>query len=356
MKRNVILHLGAEKTGSTSLQNFMHLNSDQLNDKGFHYCESLGRPNNRRLCLYAMDRDRDTQLHKVFGLHDPMKAEHFADMHGRLFNEEMDSLPGHIHTVILSNEHCRSNLIHEREVDRIRRLTESLGGDVRILVYLRRQVDMAVSHYSSFLKTANYRPTILPEVSPEIRYFNYRIMLELWEKVFSREWITVRLYAEEGSPGGKDQVADFLSFCGLSEDPGFTPVPPMNQSLDPVAQELLRRINTEFPLFNMGELNDARRDLIQYLQARHSGRGRMPDRESARRFQAIFDADNEWIRERWFPDRTSLFDDCFDSFPEIEDRPADFETLFNATLPMLRHLLIENQRLRGQGKDSSDTD
>lgn len=354
MKRNIILHLGAEKTGSTSLQHFLEANDARLMEQGFAYCRSLGRPNNRKLCLLAMDADRETQLHKVFGLRSQPEREAFAREQEGFFNEEVTALPSHVHTLILSNEHCRSNLIYPTEARRIMRLLRPHCENLRLVVYLRRQVDMAVSHYSSYLKTGNHRPTVLPEVSRETRYFNYRKILELWLEVIDKEQVALRI-PDDRERQGWDVIADFLEVCGLPDPSRFQPVSPRNRSLDPLGQELLRHINMDFPMFSAGRLNDARRALISYLQENHSGAGRRPNRASAREFQAVYDADNEWIRSVWFPERTRLFSDDFSCFPETEAPPPDQSRLLEAALPLLRHLLQVNQRLQeGEAPEVED--
>ena len=52
------LHIGTEKTVTTTIQSFLSTNREYLKDQGFYYLESLGSPNNRYLSLLGFDQSR----------------------------------------------------------------------------------------------------------------------------------------------------------------------------------------------------------------------------------------------------------------------------------------------------------
>jgi hypothetical protein len=85
-----------------------------------------------------------------------------------------------------------------------------------------------------------------------------------------------------------------------------------------VAQEYLRQMNFHLPA-NSGDPGAAtdriRAPLLTMLAARFAGRGRRPPRAEAERFLAGFEASNEAVRRRWFPQRAVLFDRDLDMYP-----------------------------------------
>ena len=50
---DLILHIGAEKTGTTSIQASLYKNYKVLRDLGFHVANFLGEPNHKELAAYA---------------------------------------------------------------------------------------------------------------------------------------------------------------------------------------------------------------------------------------------------------------------------------------------------------------
>lgn len=63
--KTIYLHIGIEKTGTTTIQKFLHLNRENLTKFDFAYTKSTGLQNNRKLVSAAYDLDtRDEFTHK----------------------------------------------------------------------------------------------------------------------------------------------------------------------------------------------------------------------------------------------------------------------------------------------------
>lgn len=111
-----ILHIGCEKTGTTSLQQFLGSNRAALLAQGILHPESLRRPgrfNHSSLAAFALDEGRNLHPQRMFGLGDLDSTERFRrDLRAR-FSEEIARHREHISTVVCSNEHL-SSLIHSQ--------------------------------------------------------------------------------------------------------------------------------------------------------------------------------------------------------------------------------------------------
>ena len=65
--RRVLIHIGTEKTGTTTIQEFLHINREKLYSKGIVFLKSPGERNQvRDLVTYCMNPHRvDKHAHKL---------------------------------------------------------------------------------------------------------------------------------------------------------------------------------------------------------------------------------------------------------------------------------------------------
>lgn len=217
----IILHIGMPKTGTSSIQRFCRDNRAGLAAQGFWYphtpADASG--NHVKLAAYAQNDDRPTPLRKDLGLTSPQALKHFR----REFLQKMAAeVRGHEQkTLIMSNEHC-SLLRHEKEVKRLASLLRAFSDDVKILVYVRRQVDLYVALHTTRVVRgeSSFDLNITPDVKDRWD-FNYLKQLDRWAKYFGPENIIVRPF-ERGQLKDDDAVKDYLDVLGVeSEDLTF---------------------------------------------------------------------------------------------------------------------------------------
>lgn len=345
--RTAILHIGTEKTGTTTIQAFLAANRERLVQRGFAYPRSSGEHDSRLLTMYAMRPERCEDLHIHASLTTPATRQ---DMAARLEHQlaaELAALPDTVRTVVFSSEHCHSRLHHPDELERLRDLLLCHIGRARILVYLRRQDRLAVSLYSTAMQCGETRPKILPEVGDGDSYYHYDVLLDRWARAFGPENVQPRLFCASELVG-KDVVADFCAACGLGDLDGLERPPWRNQSLQPAAQEFLRQMNAYFPMFDGEQLHADRGLLSDWIAEAFRGAGRLPSKEMAATFLARFAAANERVRARWFPDRTALFDDDLSAYPEHTGDGLAFEDAVRVAAALWRRSQAEIQGLKAR--------
>src|SRR5207248_697515 len=149
MLERVVLHIGLAKTGTKTLQAAMTLNRDLLRRHGFVFPVLPGK-RHAGLALYAAQEKANPGLRARLGV---------AERDGLL--AFLDAFPSglaaavagpDIHTAILSNEYCSTGLSTIEEIARLHRLLSSLAREIRVIVYLRRQDQLATSLYSARMK------------------------------------------------------------------------------------------------------------------------------------------------------------------------------------------------------------
>ncbi|MDH3871116.1 MAG: hypothetical protein OEU44_02765, partial [Gammaproteobacteria bacterium] len=189
-----ILHIGTEKTGTTSIQSCLAANRNCLSDMGYAYPFSPGRMNHRKLAVYAMSHDRTDDFCRRNGLLGHEQRISWQEAFRNEFILEISQLDHSIHTVILSSEHLQSRLNSSEDVARLHELLASLFSDIKVLVYLRRQDKAATSRYSTALKAGYSMKSILPPSGGNRRFYDYEHLLDIWSTVFGRKHVVPRIF------------------------------------------------------------------------------------------------------------------------------------------------------------------
>ena len=113
--RRVDLHIGLEKTGTTTIQEAMHASRQRLAGHGILYPTSLGQANHTALAVVGRDDDVVDDLRQRRGLRSPDAVRSFRDAIGQELEQEVAAAAAH--TVVVSGEHCSSRLTTDREVE-----------------------------------------------------------------------------------------------------------------------------------------------------------------------------------------------------------------------------------------------
>jgi hypothetical protein len=283
---DLVLHIGTEKTGSTSIQHFLAKNRLPLREAGILFPRAPGLDNQRALTVIAEESTEDNVLRSMFGVRTPDDLDRFrADLRQKLWEE---LAAGGCSRVVMSNEHCSSRLRHPLQVEYLRTFLSEFFDRIRILVYIRRQDDFLVSTYSTMVKTGRTVPIEVPRTKAHTRRYDHWVLLSLWAKVFGRENIICRRYDRADLVEG-DVIHDFGAQIGIPKTPDFERPGVTNESLDADALEFLRVFNRYF------NRTGYRSKLIKTLAAISNGPlVTLPEKELAD-FMACFRESNEMV-------------------------------------------------------------
>lgn len=305
-----ILHIGTEKTGSTTLQGYLHAFQSELREQGVAYYASPGRVESRVLAASALgDKSPDDYLNQL-GVLSPEQRHSFREEAKHHFHSTMAALDERIHTVVISSEHFHSRLRQPWQVKWLQDLLAPWVAEVQVVVYLRAQTDVLTSFYSTALRNGEVRKLEIFGQNichPGNHFYNYQTLLELWEKVFGGKAITPKLFTDDDLVQG-DIVEDFAEVLRLSSLPVITAYfPRQNESINPAGQALMRGLN-EARKREEGVLpKEEYQPLAQKVMTAFSGPGeRLPLAVEAE-LQSTFDASNQWVCNRWFKGRETLF-------------------------------------------------
>ncbi|WP_200328307.1 hypothetical protein [Thiocystis violacea] len=267
----IVLHIGLEKTGTTSIQRFLTTNRARLLARhGILYptAPELFRHETHSVVAAALLGSGAQDF--VTGGDTPRLDRVIAAID--------DAADTYAEQIVLSSEHFSSRLTPEA----ITRLAQCLAPfPVEVLVYLRPQDEMVLSAFSTRLLCGG-REWMRPRgVGPHLRYFNYLQLLVPWADAFGYERIRVRLFDRTHMQDG-DVVTDFLATLGVRNSGLFKQSPPLNRSLNVAEAELMRRLNQRLPTWE--EASRRRRPQI-YHRAQRVRRTLLAETRAARMFE-----------------------------------------------------------------------
>ena len=322
-KRRLVVHIGANKTGSSAVQKFLSVNVGSLRELGI-----------------IVPSQRFAATRQVSGFHVYAFAELLSDPVGPA------SLTASIRTLAKAHPDAGAILLsaenlmaHPDAPGLFRGLLDEF--DLRVVAYVRRQDDLLLSSWQQWHSkgSADFWAYALEAVGI---LGDWAAHLTRWEEVVSRDRITVRVF-EKGKLHGGDVIDDFSRCVGLPIGRLRRPDHPVNPSFDAAALDLVAGNPT---IFADNHDNDFYR-LLWDLTRDHYVR---PRREStitfAQRLAIVgaYSACNAWLRDAYFGGEDGY---PFAPVAENEHDVPDQGTMAGRKLEILASMIY---RAHGQGK------
>lgn len=207
MKKIVYLHVGRPKTGTTSVQKYLYVNRNKLQEHGFLYPETGLLDGAHHLLPVSI-------LDNI-----PPAIEHLPKIDPEILYEQLldEISQSSLDKVILSSEFF--SLLHFPSEDSNRAKLAGLLSDfdVKIVVYFRYQPDFLLSSYMQEVKNLRLKHAVNFEDFKSLflkrKPNNYRWSVARWETCFTWENIIVRAFDKTKLENG-DVVLDFLEIIG----------------------------------------------------------------------------------------------------------------------------------------------
>ncbi len=295
---HLYLHIGGEKTGTTAIQRFLRAHRDALQARGVLFPRSPGETGNHAaLTVAAEDDDKRDELRLVFGVRTADDVDRFRrSLVARLREELAESKAG---IAVLSNEHCSSRLTEPSEIERLHRMLRPLFEKITVVAYIRRQDELVLSHYSSYVASGGTDRLSLSAAEDRRSYYDHWPMLAKWAAVFGREALVVRRYHRRWLVG-EDALDDFCAVTGIDAS-GLARPPRQNESLDATACEFMRLFNGFLPRVIEGKGTNPSRGGIERVLGELS-RGPVLSLPAAEldAFMASFRDSNACVAEEFF--------------------------------------------------------
>lgn len=242
--KKAYIHIGHEKTGTSAVQIFLQKNAAVLQEHNFVYLGDDSRPYVHGIGHFPIVGSFYESCPNFIPLRKHKPSDYVLSA---LYKDVQNT----DHDIILSCEHFASRLDKRENIEALKNALS--GRDIKIICYLRRQDDQALSLYSTLVKGGATFPFSISDISPKNRYFNYYTILRDWAAVFGDENILIREYAR-ASLVNQDICADFLNVLGV-EMVKFESVGDKNVSLDALQIGILRQLNRHLTSYPWGGTN-----------------------------------------------------------------------------------------------------
>ena len=347
-KPDLVLHIGTEKTGTTTIQNFLKANRDQLRRQSVYVSKDLMIPsgNQRWLAALAYNATRIDELISTQGYRS--KAERDQDMVNRYerLKQEIEASTSDCKRWIISSEHLQSRLTTDEEIHRFYQLLKELFNEITIVLYIRNPVDTAISLLSMFCVYGDVLEQ-LPE--PSQRHVdlicNHARILEQWQKNFPKTKIKLRLFEKDRLNEG-DLIKDFCGQARITPGADWNlKAQHSNERLTLKGMRYLHHLNGRFPPLVHGNKNPERGNLAAYVH--NFTKQEEPFRitlEQKQAYEQHYAESNEIIRGRYFPNQSTLWSEKTRQYADSTIKLSDIDNIDLACLKMFAEVWATTQQ------------
>lgn len=354
----VLLHIGTEKTGTTSIQAFIHRNRSRLASQGIYTIKGFGKLNNREFVSFFQNNlDEWSKRNEINSISE--KQRHFLDFEKRFVRElrSRKIVSGAQSCVLLTSEHFSSRLASKEELEQLRGFLERYFEHIKILCFFRPQAEMAVSRYSTGLR-AGVSSTLeekLRHVTPEKRYYNFERKAKLWECVFGKENLVFDIYDKRGFPHNdvRRQFVNIMKSAGIKVDPQSLNFDPdyKNETLPALAGSVFAAINEVMPPISGYPTRSENEKLKRRVLAIPSlSKGRIAAGDLAS-VQNRFDETNKRFFDEFMPGRRFQL-----TQPNVDNELICLRDAERAVYDLTKELLLQEISTTGRALKDSDAD
>lgn len=285
----IVLHIGSNKTGTTSLQKALHAGRDLLGRHGVLYPRSPdGSPTHALLLAGMYHPDHVPRLERQFPKSSAARAAFLGELRRSVATRRPE-------TVVLSSEGFFRPLA-DGALRRLQGELLDLGASaIEVAVYLRRPSDKYLSSLQQAIKASSRFP--LPGSSA------YREALQPYVEVFGAGSVKARLFARESLVGGnitEDFCRSFLGPAGAGLASSLWQFR-SNETLSAESMDIVRSFREAFHPGEDGRFNSASNSLVRTLLRLDTvcgaSRPRLVDGVAAA-IDALSSADMDWVLNR----------------------------------------------------------
>ena len=318
--RKCVIHIGTEKTGSSAIQTHLRRNRRTLLAHDILYPSVAGENNLSQWEFVAVAQidPWGTDLGRNLNIVDQESQNRFTKEFTACLEREF-AQHSNADTLLISSEHLHSRLKQPRAIEALKKYLSSWCEDFEIIVYFRRQDQVAVSFQSTRLKSSVElkNSSLETAVRTHPRYFDLNRVYGVWADAFGAQKINARIYDVNRWASG-NILHDFADAANLPEMPSHDEF--VNLSLNRQGFQFLQALNRLYPQPNGDKSDPMRLALVQEISKAYAGKYYPVSRADARQLMEQFRDSNEALRQRAFPNEPApLFGDDFSEYPETAE-------------------------------------
>ena len=345
INRRLYLHIGTEKTGSTSIQAFLKINKPLLGEQGIGVPSELGTEMHFILQLMANDDNYTDSF--TMNLELSNNAEERMALKQNWEERFIQEIQESTHqTWIISCETLQSRLRKTEEIARLKTILKKVFQEINIVLYLRDPISLYISRMTEQAKAAIKVELVNPELlRNQFDIANHKRTIQLWENSMGKGQMIVRLFEKSSMING-NVIDDFIEACDLPHC-NYTCPKAHNQSLSKAGLMLLNEVNRYVPRRWLNKkIIPSRAILIRYFQKfMQKGERFLASTEEIETYNKYYEASNEWVRKKYFPQRNKLFREKIEHGLKADKHTYNQEDIEQAGILMANIWLIKSAQI-----------
>ena len=345
INRRLYLHIGTEKTGSTSIQAFLRINKSLLGEQGIGVPMELGKEMHFILQLMANDDNYTDSFTMNLELsNNPEERQALKQNWEEKFIQEIQ---GSEHqTWIISCETLQSRLRKTEEMARLRTILKKVFQEINIVLYLRDPISLNISRMTEQAKAAIKVELINPEsMGNQFDIANHKRTIQHWENSMGKGQMIVRLFERSSMKNG-NLIDDFIEACDLPRC-NYTYPKVHNQSLSKAGLMLLNEVNRYVPRRWINKKTiPSRALLVRYFQKiMQKGEHFLASKKDIKTYNKYYEESNEWVRKKYFPQRNKLFSEKIEHGHEADKHTYNQEDIEQIGILIANTWLAKNAQI-----------
>lgn len=240
----LIMHVGTEKTGTTTIQNFLRANRNLLSNNSIFVPPPTLFGDNR---AYSIPFQKRVNKDSLFLFHSKNR-EDLAQKKVAMVSHLQNIFQGakeKYGCCIISSEHFSSQLTDKSEIKNAIDFYSQFYSEIEVIIYIRNQYFFAVSSYSESIKWRGFASfqDYIGRIDQNNPFWNSHLLIENWKQVVGETKVKVAKYKEEVE---FDVLTNFLNLANIDiENMKFVYPASSNKSLKYLGVCLLRLWNEE---------------------------------------------------------------------------------------------------------------
>lgn len=253
----LILHIGEEKTGSTSLQDYLLTNRETLQKSGISVCPVP--PERLWEQLYASFNQAQSQAKATNVIEDSFLKD---------FLEWLDDAREHNRIIVISSEHFSSRFNSVESLDYLKGIFLHEDYGISVYCYVRPIVESVASQFSTHLRgsgSKTFKQFLNQPISVRVKQrdpyrprWDHLYLSEIWCEVFGKNNVHFREY-NRAFLKDKDLLADFFDWTELTKPDDAIISRDKNTALTPLSGGLIAGVNWWRERAEAAKNNDAER-------------------------------------------------------------------------------------------------
>lgn len=338
LKPRLILHIGAHRTATSALQDYLHRNFDALLAKGF---------------FMAFNKRRHLKL-----INNLFSGERQVDEAAATIRERMRKHGEHVHTAIITDE----DICTRRDLGILAGFRDIF--DVKVVYILRRQDTWLESWFLQNIKwqwNKKLSHCTFDEfmgMREDFHWIHYDAYVRHLEDLFGTENVLLKVMEKRQMPGS-GPIAAFCDAIGLTDRADLQPAALVNESFSPAISEFMRclPLDAARPEFR-SVLTQACSKVDMELNGGQKKSERLLSHDARVALMAEYAPGNQALAQRRFG-RSELF---LEPLPPRDEAPASMKLPEDSYALMQRYVaplvlaLIRHEQAQAQKAEKADAE